>query len=249
MLAMSTPTALDRFELERFVQIAETSVKINRRHQFFSWVQGPLQGLLPHHALCCVLGKIKRFRIDHFADEPVPPEEWSLLAEHDDGALWRALREWEHLGQKPLILGAATGNDDQSLARVAWPSSLGHALVHGTSGSFFCFYRLDGEVQTRQRYLVELLTPYLHSAFARIADDRDSKAAAPPPAALLLSRREREILQWIHHGKSNIEIGIILGVSEFTVKRHVQNLLRKLNVPNRAQAVAKGLALQITRSE
>jgi DNA-binding CsgD family transcriptional regulator len=61
----------------------------------------------------------------------------------------------------------------------------------------------------------------------------------------LLTPREQQILQWIYHGKSNIEIGMILEISPLTVKNHVQKTLRKLNVLNRTQAVGRALALRI----
>jgi DNA-binding CsgD family transcriptional regulator len=69
-------------------------------------------------------------------------------------------------------------------------------------------------------------------------------AAAPTHAARSpLSARESDILHWISIGKTNGEIGTILGISEFTVKNHVQNILAKLVVSNRAQAVGKALSL------
>ena len=68
---------------------------------------------------------------------------------------------------------------------------------------------------------------------------------AKPVKTGLLTPREQQILQWIYHGKSNIEIGMILEISPLTVKNHVQKTLRKLNVLNRTQAVGKALALRI----
>jgi two-component system NarL family response regulator len=56
-----------------------------------------------------------------------------------------------------------------------------------------------------------------------------------------LSPREREILQLIRRGRSNKEIGVALFIAEDTVKRHVSNLLQKLRVDDRAQAVAEAI--------
>jgi DNA-binding CsgD family transcriptional regulator len=53
-----------------------------------------------------------------------------------------------------------------------------------------------------------------------------------------LTDREREVWQWIAEGKSNWEIGHILGCAEQTAKKHVQHICGKLNVPNRAAAAA-----------
>jgi len=62
-----------------------------------------------------------------------------------------------------------------------------------------------------------------------------------------LTERERGILRWVYLGKSNGEIGAILNISSLTVKNHMQKILRKLNVVNRAQAVGKALDARIIR--
>jgi DNA-binding CsgD family transcriptional regulator len=54
-----------------------------------------------------------------------------------------------------------------------------------------------------------------------------------------LSKREAEIMNWINRGKTNAEIGSILGISTFTVKNHMQRIFKKLEVYNRIQAVSK----------
>ena len=54
--------------------------------------------------------------------------------------------------------------------------------------------------------------------------------------AALLSRREHEVLAMVAHGARNREIAGQLSISEFTVKRHVQNILHKLGVESRNAA-------------
>ena len=64
-------------------------------------------------------------------------------------------------------------------------------------------------------------------------------AAAPGAEAAeldKLSPREREILRFIARGQSNKEIARALELAESTVKIHVQNMLRKLNLSSRVQA-------------
>jgi len=53
----------------------------------------------------------------------------------------------------------------------------------------------------------------------------------------LLTRRECEVLQMLADGKSNRGIGESLFISEKTVKNHVSNILQKMNVNDRTQAV------------
>lgn len=59
-----------------------------------------------------------------------------------------------------------------------------------------------------------------------------------------LTLREKEILHWIAEGKTNAEIGIILGISRATVKTHVEHVLGKLGVANRTLA-AVSVAIEL----
>ncbi len=52
----------------------------------------------------------------------------------------------------------------------------------------------------------------------------------------VLTRREREVADWLVQGKTNREIGSVLGISPATVKVHVERVLAKLQVENRTAA-------------
>ena len=54
-----------------------------------------------------------------------------------------------------------------------------------------------------------------------------------------LSVREQEILQLVKKGKLNKEIACSLFISEDTVKKHLKNIYKKLEVRNRTEAVFK----------
>jgi DNA-binding CsgD family transcriptional regulator len=113
--------------------------------------------------------------------------------------------------------------------------------------SFYLFAGRAGVLGARHAYVADLVVPYLHAAWMRsqVTWPLDRASATKPAKAGLLTPREQQILQWIYHGKSNIEIGMILDISPLTVKNHVQKTLRKLNVLNRTQAVGRALALRI----
>lgn len=60
----------------------------------------------------------------------------------------------------------------------------------------------------------------------------------------VLTDRERDVLQWIAKGMSNKQIASQLFISEETVKVHIRNLLRKLNVHSRVAATVLYLEQQ-----
>jgi two-component system nitrate/nitrite response regulator NarL len=64
------------------------------------------------------------------------------------------------------------------------------------------------------------------------------EADVVPGRLTLLSQREREVLSLVAQGANNRDIAQDLSISQFTAKRHVQNILMKLNLPSRAAAAA-----------
>jgi DNA-binding NarL/FixJ family response regulator len=76
-----------------------------------------------------------------------------------------------------------------------------------------------------------------HSIY--LAEARVSAAASlarPSDAASELTRRELEILQLVAEGHTNATLAKMLWVTEQTVKFHLSNIYRKLNVSNRTEA-------------
>jgi two-component system response regulator DesR len=70
----------------------------------------------------------------------------------------------------------------------------------------------------------------------RLAASGNGRAAMPDDGPL--TRRELEVLRLTAHGLSTAVIGQRLHISRVTVRNHVQNILWKLDVHNRLQAVA-----------
>lgn len=61
---------------------------------------------------------------------------------------------------------------------------------------------------------------------------------------LRLTRREAEVAAWVSEGKTNVEIGQILGVRPLTVKKHLEHIFEKLGVENRTAAAGLILSQQ-----
>lgn len=127
------------------------------------------------------------------------------------------------------------------------------SLVHGFSdqrGKHECIYvflstkDLSDNIYRRN---LRFLLPYVDNSLRQVAhlpiQHGDTESVASAPADLDgqsgLSQREIEIMEWVRIGKTNYEVGMILNISAFTVKNHLQRIFKKLDVTNRAQAVER----------
>lgn len=248
------PAVLAPQENEHLPGVIEACLRVRQRSQFFLWAQGELQRLLPHEILLCALADPARrdYLVESFSRAPLPtPLE--ALVEGGRGLLFRLMNLWLDGGHEPMFvtpgerIASALGSQ---LVAAGLDSVAAHGM-HGLDGapaSYFVFARLPCSPGARHAFILQLLVPHLHAALTRIlAGARRRAAATAPFAERLISEREAQILEWVQRGKSNHEIGQILDISPLTVKNHVQNILRKLDVHNRAEAVAKAASLRILK--
>ncbi len=91
------------------------------------------------------------------------------------------------------------------------------------------------EVSPEERGMLSLLATYALGRGIALLDYQ------PPEIAIDLSDRERETLQWVAEGKSEWEIGQLMGISEHGVDKHMRNVRRKLNAVTSTHAVAQGI--------
>lgn len=96
------------------------------------------------------------------------------------------------------------------------------------------------DIEAAHAKAIEYLLPHLHAVMLRASDGR---AIGPDKAAIGLTPRELEVLKWIKEGKCSWDIGMLLRVSERTVKFHLANVFSKLQVSTRAQALARAMQL------
>lgn len=133
----------------------------------------------------------------------------------------------------------------QELARLG----LSNVLVQGTgrlAGGSTCFalFEMSSSPSVRHEFFLTLMLPHLHLAFLRVLANR-IELGRPPAPPTTLSEREQEVLSYAIIGKTNIEIAMILALSPLTVKNHLRNIYRKLQVSNRVQALARSHELRL----
>jgi len=68
-------------------------------------------------------------------------------------------------------------------------------------------------------------------------------SSAEPLTSLGLSPREAEVLLWVAQGKTNSDIGSILGISESTVKKHMLKVMSQLAIETRSAATWRALEI------
>ena len=127
-----------------------------------------------------------------------------------------------------------------------------HALKTGASG--YLLKEMDADalidavkvVSAGGSYLHPKVTHNLVNEYRRLASDAIEESASAIATEIrrplhLLTRRECEVLQLLADGQSNRTIGETLFISEKTVKNHVSNILQKMNVNDRTQAVVTAI--------
>lgn len=254
-MSYSDLSQFSRLDMDALLMVADSSLRVHKRFQYFLWAQGGLNQFLPHETLVCAWGDVagNRFQYEIFTQSSLHEQQVQQLADPVDGILHQLAADWRKQGAHPCLFN----EKDHS----AWATEtcakirrygFGHAMAHGAkemtgdSSSFFLFLNPTHTPGAQDAHLLELLMPYLHMALHRmVAHESDAGGQTAVEAESVLSSRELEVLRWVRDGKTNHEIALILSISPLTVKNHVQKILRKLNATNRAQAVAKGIGSKL----
>lgn len=141
-------------------------------------------------------------------------------------------------GVKVIVLTAS--EDDASLFDAIKSGAQGYLLKNLEADDFFAL--LDG-ASRGEPALTPALARKLLQEFAKPVEADSGEAEDE------LTVREREVLELMVEGvTSNRKLAKRLGVSENTVKFHVRNILDKLRLHNRAEAVGYALRKRISET-
>lgn len=237
-----------------FLRVAAQGARLATHEDLWRWLRGELQSLLPHELFLSAWGNFREgdVHIDLVSSLP------GLRTRQVQGAgfmpLVRYLRDCWAVAQYTPCRVEVNGCASLGCMR--------SGLVHGTQEAVPAVERIFAALSWRpdasedQAQVLAMLVPFIDTALRRLAPLPLPRPACPPvpepprrtaaghplerlaPPAGVLSERERQIMAWVAMGKTNPEIGCILRISEFTVKNHMKSIFSKLDVSNRAQAVA-----------
>ncbi|HWI82317.1 XrtB/PEP-CTERM-associated transcriptional regulator EpsA [Ramlibacter sp.] len=247
-------TPLPERDPSKFLQIAGQGAGVATHAELWRWLQGDVQQWLSHDAMLVGWGDFSSGDLHYDLVSSVPGLRSHNFTPACIAPFVGYLRDcWVAAQQAPCQVDI-TGCQ-QLLGHCNWASaqaiaSMRTALVHGTTDGprggerIFAALSMQTSLPPGGGSALKLLLPFIDTALRRIppapvreaACDRQGVHTARVPA---LSERERQIMDWVALGKTNPEIGCILRISEFTVKNHMKSIFTKLDVTNRAQAVAK----------
>ena len=241
-----TQHAFHGAESERLMNLLDVLEAATSEAQFRALLDGPMQAVLPHRGLLYATGRVLSepagIAPHHLLLHRFPADYLESLRQ-PGGVLRSALTDrWLHT-RKPVLVELLHDTRSwppswvQDARRHGFTNFASHAFFEASTNSFtgFCFADLPGRLAPKHAHLLRLLVPHLHLALLRIAG-----TGAPLPRPLQeLHPHQLEILRWLHVGKTNWEISMILGMSVHNVKYHVAQLLAKLGAANRVHAVAR----------
>ncbi len=141
---------------------------------------------------------------------------------------WRAVAKLRRSGDTVVLTGEPSASGERRALELG---AIGYLPLH-LSDEALC-KRLDAIVSGQ-------------AGFSRAALGQWLRAQAPrlqPPDAPALTARQQQILELIARGEADKQIAQHLGIATATVQKHVQLLLRRLRVRNRAAAVRYARAL------
>ncbi len=259
--AASRDGKLSALDARNFRAIALESLRVKVHLHLLLWLGGEFQNSVPHQIFIAAWGDFPDGRIEYDVVSAIPLVRTGHFTSGDIAPVIRDLfAKWSENGSSPIGMQFRDGvrlplqhADAAERAELRAFRLMHSAAVHGITdarGKQNCLYMFlneDPGVSTSTLENLRVLLPFVDAASRRVAHlpnrENEIEPAAEPAAVQdaepELSGRELHIMDWVRAGKTNHEIGLILDISAFTVKNHLQRIFRKLDVTNRAQAVSR----------
>jgi DNA-binding CsgD family transcriptional regulator len=229
------------------------AVRVQDLASFKMWTRDFVRPIIAHGALACVHGRLYGVGVslDYVVTIDYPIEHLASIRNASGHMDTPLARRW-YEQQKPVFFDASSPEPD---IPDTWLTHFRrHALINTAAdgvldtmacvATYFSFHRLPNMNDVMLRETFHSLTLLLHETFTRVIRHYRERTSSLIDYFSFLTNREQEIARWISQGKSNSDIGHLVGVSENTVKNHVSRILDKTGTGNRA-----GLAAAITVQE
>jgi len=255
---MSANVALPDSDPAQFLRIAGQGASLATHADLWRWLQGDVQKWLAHEVMLIGWGDFRTGNLRFDIVSSLPGLRTFNCAPATIAPLLSYLRDcWVAAQQAPCQLDVTSFRELLARRAPEWDRAeaiggMRTAIVHGIGDARRngerIFAALGGHAAPAPgaATALKLLLPYIDTALRQMPPAPQRQASCMNTQVhrhvahlAALSERERQIMTWVALGKTNPEIGCILSISEFTVKNHMKSIFGKLDVTNRAQAVAK----------
>lgn len=209
-------------------------LSMDKEQSVYQWMKEEVRKYVPHQMAICGLAKPSTLGISIMHAETIDtPSNYIEQASRLFPVGCPILSRWL-LIRKPQFVEFGKTKDQgmDMLFDVLNVKNLflhGYVDPHGGYISFFCFYQMDVPLAEVCHDEADQLAEVIHRGLVK----QHSISATLHKSKHKLTNAEYEVYKWLKLGKTNWEIGIILGKSQWTVKTQVQHILRKLNVNSR----------------
>ncbi|WP_160152893.1 helix-turn-helix transcriptional regulator [Microbulbifer sp. ALW1] len=230
-----------------------SSCAVASRPDLYHWLRSEIHPLLPHESFFAAWGDFSKRELSYDVISSSQRIDAQTISGFDGvesamerlfdtvtqaGGTWLLYKDFHRLAEE---CGIDTRSRIYRVAMARTRMLLVYALQDKRS-MHDCLYifSIDKQPAVFDPLLLDVLMPHIDVALRRIKSLSivcRGKSKVSGVTIDLLSVREREVLNWVSKGKSNEEIGLILGISLNTVKNHLKRIFSKMGVTARSQAV------------
>lgn len=241
--------------LEKVFSVIQHSYSIDKHVDFFNWLQNNVNEILPHNLLLASWGDFKdtleSSNLNYDVSSNLSGVNTQMVldsaAEVDD-LMMSLYHRWISNDKRWYVVNhLQSTHGSLPLSFISKLKQINSLLVYGISdirGNNKCLYVFfsDRPVFGVGESVMGLIMPHIDNVLRKIQHIETIEFVNSIESVTRefsdLSVRELEIIHWVKSGKTNTEIGMILEISQNTVKSHLKRIFHKLNVTRRAQAVA-----------
>lgn len=247
---------LENKHWETVFSVIQRSYAIDNHLDFFTWLQNGVNTFLPHNMLLACWGEFEnnltKNKLSYDVASSLSDINTQIIfdaSDDVDACMLNLHTLWLNNNRCWFVINNLDNLAPDSNFKACFPGGLKQLkslMVYGVCdvrGGNECLYVFFSKEETFEVpvSIMGLIMPHIDNVLRKIQHMAPIDTSSEPASTLSnggLTARELEVIHWIKSGKTNQEIGIILLISENTVKSHVKRIFQKLNVTRRAQAVA-----------
>lgn len=234
------------------VEIMEALESVRSLRGFYELIRHDVRRLIPHEMTCFCVGEWtteKVFRTHALVGVDWPENYFNEILAHEDiNYLMKtparasgdfAVNYFDVEAEETLSPADESSADT---ARKAIRNIFVQSMIspHNSKSIYHCFANNSVSVDVQYRRIVKLLLPHFNKAILRLTEQDRSGAQCG------ITEREMCVLRYLTLGYKNRNIAEELNISIHTVKNHITNILSKLHVVNRTQAVTRAMELRLS---